>query len=306
MIVNVQARELGLGSGGFDVLYVNLTRGLDLAAAPGRPRDDASLYAASGRCAPRGGGRRAGREPRRHARRLLLAALAACSGLRGNRQGRACRRTSSWVAGHCPSRCPTRFARLKKQGLVEIGIASGACFDGDAQAVGVASALAWAAAEGFAVAVCAVGPGIVGTGSRARPWRSGRGRGRERRKRARRLGRAGRAGVRRRLSRAPPRRLAPHAGRARLWRSAKSRWRGRPASKPRTGSIGARAGGRQRVARGVRGASARAHGPGTRRGSVVLRFRIRRREACPATGWADGAAAIRTGRRAWNLEHVRR
>src|SRR5687767_11996898 len=35
VIVNVQARELGLGSGGFDVLYVNLTRGLDLAAAPG-------------------------------------------------------------------------------------------------------------------------------------------------------------------------------------------------------------------------------------------------------------------------------
>jgi len=30
VIVNVQARELGLGSGGFDVLYANLTRGLDL------------------------------------------------------------------------------------------------------------------------------------------------------------------------------------------------------------------------------------------------------------------------------------
>src|SRR5918996_3228550 len=30
VVVNVQARELGLGSGGFDVLYVNLTRGLEL------------------------------------------------------------------------------------------------------------------------------------------------------------------------------------------------------------------------------------------------------------------------------------
>src|SRR4029434_9071980 len=30
VIVNVQARELGLGSGGFDVLHANLTRGLDL------------------------------------------------------------------------------------------------------------------------------------------------------------------------------------------------------------------------------------------------------------------------------------
>ncbi len=35
VIVNVQARELGLGSGGFDLLHVNLTRGLDLPAEPG-------------------------------------------------------------------------------------------------------------------------------------------------------------------------------------------------------------------------------------------------------------------------------
>src|SRR5262249_18532895 len=35
VVVNVQARELRLGSGGFDVLYANLTRGLDLAVAPG-------------------------------------------------------------------------------------------------------------------------------------------------------------------------------------------------------------------------------------------------------------------------------
>ena len=34
VVVNTQARDLGLGSGGFDVLYVNLTRGLGLAAEP--------------------------------------------------------------------------------------------------------------------------------------------------------------------------------------------------------------------------------------------------------------------------------
>src|SRR5262245_22528660 len=38
VIVNVQARELGLGSGGFDVLHVNLTRGLEL-----RPEPDAHV-----------------------------------------------------------------------------------------------------------------------------------------------------------------------------------------------------------------------------------------------------------------------
>src|SRR5215207_131568 len=35
VVVNVQARALGLGSGGFDVLYANLTRGLDLPADDG-------------------------------------------------------------------------------------------------------------------------------------------------------------------------------------------------------------------------------------------------------------------------------
>src|SRR5947199_5982120 len=35
VIVNTQARELGLGSGGFDVLHANLTRGLELEPEPG-------------------------------------------------------------------------------------------------------------------------------------------------------------------------------------------------------------------------------------------------------------------------------
>src|SRR2546425_7250545 len=35
VIVNTQARELGLGTGGFDVLYANLTRGLGLVPAAG-------------------------------------------------------------------------------------------------------------------------------------------------------------------------------------------------------------------------------------------------------------------------------
>jgi hypothetical protein len=54
---------------------------------------------------------------------------------------------------------------LKKRGLVEVAVAAGPCFDGDVQAANVASALAWVAAAEFDVAVCGVGPGIVGTGS---------------------------------------------------------------------------------------------------------------------------------------------
>src|SRR3954447_4132546 len=35
VLINVQARELALGSGGFDILYANLTRGLELAPEDG-------------------------------------------------------------------------------------------------------------------------------------------------------------------------------------------------------------------------------------------------------------------------------
>src|SRR3954471_20908111 len=35
VLVNIQARELGLGSGGFDVLHANLTRGLELGVEAG-------------------------------------------------------------------------------------------------------------------------------------------------------------------------------------------------------------------------------------------------------------------------------
>jgi hypothetical protein len=36
VIVNVQARDLGLGSGGFDIVHVNLTRGLNEDCTPAR------------------------------------------------------------------------------------------------------------------------------------------------------------------------------------------------------------------------------------------------------------------------------
>src|SRR3954463_13756984 len=35
VLVNTQARELALGSGGYDVLHANLTRGLGLSPEPG-------------------------------------------------------------------------------------------------------------------------------------------------------------------------------------------------------------------------------------------------------------------------------
>src|SRR3954465_13294408 len=60
VLVNVQARELELGSGGFDVLYANMTRGLDLSAEEGAhvmklpytPAQAAARHAEEGRVLP--------------------------------------------------------------------------------------------------------------------------------------------------------------------------------------------------------------------------------------------------------------
>ena len=55
---------------------------------------------------------------------------------------------------------------LKVRGLVEVAVAVAPCLDGDVESVTSAAALAWARVEDFDAAVCAVGPGIVGTASR--------------------------------------------------------------------------------------------------------------------------------------------
>jgi hypothetical protein len=54
---------------------------------------------------------------------------------------------------------------LRARRLVVATVGVDACVDGDVQCVSVASALLWCAAEGFDVAVCGIGPGVVGTGS---------------------------------------------------------------------------------------------------------------------------------------------
>ena len=65
----------------------------------------------------------------------------------------------------CPSRSRTPCALLKERGLVGVALAVAPCLDGDVDCVSSAAALAWAAKEGYDAVVCAVGPGIVGTGS---------------------------------------------------------------------------------------------------------------------------------------------
>jgi hypothetical protein len=164
VLVNVQARELGLGSGGFDVLYANLTRGLGL-------EPDAGAHVMLLPYTPLQFAVRHFEEdvpPAQDLGRLpvvcctLHSQLApVCAGL-----GEGLRVVYVQVPGGAlPVSLSDTVRALKARGLVDTALGAGACFDGDVQAVGVPSALGWAAASRFDAVVCAVGPGIVGTGS---------------------------------------------------------------------------------------------------------------------------------------------
>ena len=164
VIVNVQARELGLGSGGFDVLHVNLTRGLELppeAGAHVMKLPYTSLQFA----------RRHAEEDHDLPERLDGLPVVACSlhsqvtpvcaALRGLRVVYV-----QLEGGALAVELSDALRELRREGLLETTIGAGACFGGDLDCVNVYAALAVAHARGADVVVCAIGPGIVGTGTR--------------------------------------------------------------------------------------------------------------------------------------------
>jgi len=169
VIVNVQAVVLGLGSGGFDVLHANLTRGLGLEAEAGAhvmKLPYASLQHAVLH-AEEGGARRADLGGLPVVCCSLHSQLApACAGIGPGRR-------VAYVqlpGGALPVSLSDTVRALRDRALVETTIAVGACFDGDVASVSAAAALLWVAEQGFDAAVCAIGPGIVGTAS---PWGHG-------------------------------------------------------------------------------------------------------------------------------------
>src|SRR5437764_15169689 len=165
VLVNVQARELELGSGGFDVLYANLTRGLELPA-------EEAAHVTKLPYTPLQAAARHVEEDGPLAEALDSMPVVCCSlhsQLAPVCAGIGHGRRIAYVqlpGGALPVSLSDAVRALKDAGLLEVAIAAGSCLDGDVQAVTAASALAWTAAAGFDAVVCAIGPGIVGTGSR--------------------------------------------------------------------------------------------------------------------------------------------
>jgi hypothetical protein len=164
VVVNEQARLLELGSGGFDVLYANLTRGLGLPPEEGahvmslpytpaqvtvRYKEESDELAESLDGLP-----------------VVLCTLHSqvapvAAALAGQRVAYV-----QVAGGALPVSFSDAVRTLQERGLLETACAVAPCLDGDAQFVTAAAALGWAAAQGHDAAVCSVGPGIVGTGSR--------------------------------------------------------------------------------------------------------------------------------------------
>ena len=162
VVVNVQARELELGSGGFDILYVNLTRGLELAPEPG-------AHVMKLPYTPLQHAVRHGEEERESGTLAGLPVVCCtlhsqvapvCAALAGLRIAYV-----QLPGGALPVALSDSLRELRERELVATTVAADGCLAADVQCVNVYSALGWCAADGVDAAVCAVGPGIVGTGT---------------------------------------------------------------------------------------------------------------------------------------------
>jgi hypothetical protein len=169
VIVNVEALDLGLGSGGFDIVHVNLTRGLDGEEDQDalharvmklnytslqhvvRPVDDQGVEVPP----PRPVAVLALHD------QLAAVAWAFAQGAPGARLGYVQTAGGALPGGHSRA-----VAALVERGLLAGHITAGGAFGGALEAITTAGALHHAlGALGWDAAVCGPGPGIVGSGA---------------------------------------------------------------------------------------------------------------------------------------------
>ncbi|HKO74986.1 MAG TPA: DUF3866 family protein [Gaiellaceae bacterium] len=169
VLVNVQAVELGLGSGGFDVLYANLTRGLAVDWEPG-------AHVMKLPYSPLQYAVRHAEEDGTELQTLNGLPIVCCSlhsqvapAAAGLGEGKRVAYVQV-PGGALPVSLSDTVRALRERGLVDVTVAVGACIEGDLACVSTAAAFVWAAEQGFDAVICSIGPGIVGTAS---PWGHG-------------------------------------------------------------------------------------------------------------------------------------
>ena len=173
VVVNVQALDLGLGSGGFDVVHVNLTRGLGggLSPAGDAAARDANVmklnYTSLQHTVKPVEGELLELPLTRPVAVLALhgqlsgVAWAFAQAAPGSRLGYVQTEGGALPGGH------SRTVRtLRERGLLAGHLTAGAAFGGEGEAISTAGALHHGLRTlGWDAAVCGPGPGIVGSGS---------------------------------------------------------------------------------------------------------------------------------------------
>jgi uncharacterized protein DUF3866 len=168
VVVNVEARELGLGSGGFDLLYVNLTRGtggsgiggahvMKLNYTPAQHAvgaiEEGLEQAPDGIATPVAVLALHGQLP--------CAAFAAASRAPGRRTGYV-----QTAGGALPGWLSDTVAELLERGLIADHVTVAPCFGGRREAITLEGALhAGAERLGWDAALIGPGPGILGSAS---------------------------------------------------------------------------------------------------------------------------------------------
>jgi len=166
VVVNTVAVELGLGSGGFDIVHVNLTRGLGVAGAQGAHVMKLNYTSLQHAVHPVEG----------EELRIPLDRPAAVFGLHGQlaaiawafAQGRPGARLGyvQTAGGALPGGHSRLVGDLRGRGLLAGHITAGPCFGGEEEAITTAGAIHHGIGErGWDAAVCGPGPGILGSAS---------------------------------------------------------------------------------------------------------------------------------------------
>jgi hypothetical protein len=180
VVVNVAALDLGLGSGGFDVIHVNLTRGLESDGAPvddhviklnytpiQHPVDPVELPV---RLMDAGGAKGAP-EPTEASMPVLVLPL------HGHLAPAAWAAAQAWPdakvgyvqtgGGALPGSLSRDVVELRERGLLCGHITAAPAYGGEHEAISVAGALDAAAGKlGWDAAIAGPGPGIIGSDTR--------------------------------------------------------------------------------------------------------------------------------------------
>ncbi len=167
VVVNTEAADLGLGSGGFDVVHVNLTRGLD-----GEGADEAAAmklnYTSLQHPVEPVEARSDGEVDRRIPVLVLsLHGQLAPAAWAAHRDGRDLRvgYIQTW-GGALPGSLSEDVGELRRHGLIREHVTAGPAYGGEIEALTVIGALQAAGGSlGWDAAIAGPGPGIAGSGS---------------------------------------------------------------------------------------------------------------------------------------------